>query len=260
MNRLRLEWSIFIKSLRVLKKNRRLLNLLVPVTVFCLLLWCLAAGTVQRLLSQPWDSITTGETVIAAVRLFLLLFAGIPVYRLISVFLTGIFYSEMIRGFGDDQILIKRGLLFAFIKRKALLKWALKGWMFPGKGNVFAVPTILCDEEAEEPSVIHERAAATVEHIWHPEGGFKGLIVLLILSCLFTAALPLLALQFARDLPPGTIKHAVMCLIPAAAAAALIFTGLVLTARKVYIAALFCYAHGPDEVGEFTREELKNGF
>ena len=43
MNRLRLEWSIFIKSLRVLKKNRRLLNLLVPEAFLRLLLYGIAA-------------------------------------------------------------------------------------------------------------------------------------------------------------------------------------------------------------------------
>ena len=40
----------------------------------------------------------------------------------------------------------------------------------------------------------------------------------------------------------------------------LLLTAFIKCAEQVYIAALFCYAHGPDEVGEFTREELKAGF
>lgn len=50
MNRLRLEWSIFIKSLRVLKKNRRLLNLLVPEAFLRLLLYGIAAKQIANLI------------------------------------------------------------------------------------------------------------------------------------------------------------------------------------------------------------------
>ena len=185
MNRLRLEWSIFIKSLRVLKKNRRLLNLLVPEAFLRLLLYGIAAKQIANLIlllfpDPEKPAFDTVEIVFPVVILLFTATAGVLVCRILSAFLLGIFYSEMIRGFGDDGILIKRGLLFAFIKRKALFRWGLN-FFRQGKGNVFAVPTIICDEEAEEPDVIRNRVGTTIEHIWHTKGDFKGLLVLKLL-------------------------------------------------------------------------------
>ena len=144
MNRLRLEWSIFIKSLRVLKKNRRLLNLLVPEAFLRLLLYGIAAKQIANLIlllfpDPEKPAFDTVEIVFPVVILLFTATAGVLVCRILSAFLLGIFYSEMIRGFGNDGILIKRGLLFAFIKRKALFRWGLN-FFRQGKGNVFAVP------------------------------------------------------------------------------------------------------------------------
>lgn len=265
MNRLRLEWSIFIKSLRVLKKNRRLLNLLVPEAFLRLLLYGIAAKQIANLIfllfpDPEKPAFDTVEIVFPVVILLFTATAGVLVCRILSAFLLGIFYSEMIRGFGDDGILIKRGLLFAFIKRKALFRWGLN-FFRQGKGNVFAVPTIICDEEAEEPDVIRNRVGTTIEHIWHTKGDFKGLLVLKLLLLLLIFAIPFLTAMAIGGIPPsGTTRPAILTLISAEIILIAVFALAVLAAEKVYIAALFCYAHGPDEVGEFTREELKNGF
>ena len=265
MNRLRLEWSIFIKSLRVLKKNRRLLNLLVPEAFLRLLLYGIAAKQIANLIlllfpDPEKPAFDTVEIVFPVVILLFTATAGVLVCRILSAFLLGIFYSEMIRGFGNDGILIKRGLLFAFIKRKALFRWGLN-FFRQGKGNVFAVPTIICDEEAEEPDVIRNRVGTTNEHIWHTKGDFKGLLVLKLLLLLLIFAIPFLTAMAIGGIPPsGTTRPAILTLISAEIILIAVFALAVLAAEKVYIAALFCYAHGPDEVGEFTREELKNGF
>ncbi len=265
MNRLRLEWNIVVKSLRVLKKNRRLLNLLIPEALLYLLLYGIAAKQIANLIfllfpAPEKPAFNAAEIIFPMLILLLAATAGLLVCRILSAFLLGIFYSEMIRGFSNDGILIKRGLLFAFIKRKALLRWGLN-FFRRGRGNVFAVPTIICDEEAEEPDVIRNRVGTTIEHIWHTKGGFRGLLFLKLLVLLLIFCVPFLTAAAIGGIPPSAAaRPAVLALILPEAVLIAGFALVLLVAEKVYIAALFCYAHGPDEVGEFTREELKNGF
>ncbi len=259
MKRLRLEWSSFRKSLRVLKKNRRLWNLLAPPAVFQFLL----TGSVLYLLMKVSAALAARHFAGITVPLLWLAAAVVPgifLCRLISVFLLGTFFSEMIRGFGDEPILIKRGIFFTFIKRKALFRWAMKGILFSGKHAVFAIPTILCDEEAEDPSVIRERSVTTIEHIWHPKGGFLGFFWMKTIFCL-SPWIPVFALLFLfQTAPDSRVRHEIVILLILLLLLFLLFGIIIWIAEKVYIAALFCYAHGPDTVGEFTREELKQGF
>ena len=100
MNRLRLEWSIFIKSLRVLKKNRRLLNLLVPEAFLRLLLYGIAAKQIANLIfllfpDPEKPAFDTVEIVFPVVILLFTATAGVLVCRILSAFLLGIFYSAL---------------------------------------------------------------------------------------------------------------------------------------------------------------------
>lgn len=249
MNRLRLEWSIFRKSLRVLKRNRPLLYLQIVNQLGTLLIIALLFPAL--LFAIP--GITCGNCP-SPLPFLILLLVLTPLVLLVKTFLQGVFFGEMIRGFGDDGVLLKRGLFFAFIKRKALLRHALH-LMTHGRGNVFAVPTIICDEEAEEPAVVMERAKTTIRHIWHTKGrcrGFETLQLLPLLAFLLFMA----GVLFAGHAAAVTV---ILC-FAGGAILVLLLTAFIKCAEQVYIAALFCYAHGPDEVGEFTREELKAGF
>ena len=248
MKHLRLEWNIFRKALRVLKGNRVLLHLQIINQLGTLLIIALLFPVLL------FANLGARENYPSPLPFLILFLVLTPLVLIVKTFLQGVFYSEMIRGFGDDGVLLKRGLFFAFLKRKALLRYAIH-LMTHGRGNVFAVPTILCDEEAEEPAVVMERAKTTIQHIWHTKGRCRGLETL---QCL-----PLLAflLFMAGVLFAGhaTAVPVILCL-GGGAILVLLLTAFIKCAEEVYIAALFCYAHGPDEVGEFTREELKAGF
>ena len=244
MNVFRAEWNILKKSLRILKRDRRLLHLLIPDA---------AASCIPPYLVLTGILFLINGNVPAAMTALLLAVLLTPPALILHVFLDAVFFSEMISGFGEEGILIKRGLLSAFIRRKALFRFAVHllthPWNCLSYGRVFAVPELICEEETEDPVVLLNRAESAVMHTWHSKGGYRGLLwlrLILTLPCLAGIVLACL------HVPGGIPLFALAYWLPAA---------LRHIAEPVYICALFCYAHSPgDSVGDFTRDELKNGF
>ena len=285
MGKLQRSWDIFLKSLKLIMAEKKLLIfplisafamiVLIALIITGLLTWALLTGDPEAVESG------TG-TEILEIAVFFVLYL---VTMLVSNLCMAAFFSEIFRGLNGDSVEVTRGIRKAFSRFKAIFMWSLLAstvgvllQMLERRAGVigtiviklagvvwavascFAIPAIVRNRELNNPFQALKYSAGAIKRTWG-----ESLIGFVGINMISGIAVFLFILLMIAGGVIGFFAESAICWILLAFMAGsllialILFSYLVNVAQAIYRAALYQYAEG-EMVPLFTQEELAGAF
>ncbi len=294
MERLSRSWSIFKKSFQLIQTEKKLLIfpiisgismlILVGLIFSGLVLYFINSGELESSAAALGESTATPA---ATSPVEWVIYALIYLLTMtLTNFCNVAFFSEIIKGLNSESVSVSRGFKFALSRFKAIFLWSLLaatiGVMLRmleermgilGKivinligvawavASVFVIPSLAADAALDNPIEALKRSAGTIRRTWGESlAGFVGfgalnLLVSVIGVILFIALL--IAMISTTGTPLFYVSLAVLSILVLALFAYFYVAAI---ARQVYIAALYLYANGQQQIGTFSNVEFEGAF
>ncbi len=284
-------WSLFVKSVKAITANKKLLIFpLISGAVLLLLILLIVGGVTALLLLCP-SLLTEGGEAAAEqdaqsgnpILEFAVFAISYLIFMLVATVCNVAFVSQIFQSLRQEPVSVRAGFRFAFGRFKAILYWSLLASTvgvilnmlqeragFLGSialkiigvvwavASCFAIPCIIFDPALNNPLEVLRRSGATIKKTWGEAligfVGFQSLIMLSVISyIIFCVAGAVAAVAVPVLIIPGVLFGGI------ATIALFGFIYLVSTAQQIYQSALYLYAQG-QLVGDFTVEDMTGAF
>ena len=284
MGKLQRSWDIFLKSLKLIMAEKKLLIFpLISAFAMILLITLIVAGTfLWIVLTGDPEAESGGESGILGLVVFFVLYL---VTMLVSNLCMAAFFCEIFHGLNGESVQITRGIRDAFSRFKAIFMWSLLAstvgvllQMLERRAGVigtiviklagvvwavascFAIPAIVRNRELNNPFQALKYSAGAIKRTWG-----ESLIGFVGINMISGIAVFLFILLMIAGGVIGFFAESAICWILLAFMAGsllialILFSYLVNVAQAIYRAALYQYAEG-EMVPLFTQEELAGAF
>ena len=284
MGKLQRSWDIFLKSLKLIMAEKKLLIFpLISAFAMILLITLIVAGTfLWIVLTGDPEAESGGESGILGIVVFFVLYL---VTMLVSNLCMAAFFCEIFHGLNGESVQITRGIRDAFSRFKAIFMWSLLAstvgvllQMLERRAGVigtiviklagvvwavascFAIPAIVRNRELNNPFQALKYSAGAIKRTWG-----ESLIGFVGINMISGIAVFLFILLMIAGGVIGFFAESAICWILLAFMAGsllialILFSYLVNVAQAIYCAALYQYAEG-EMVPLFTQEELAGAF
>lgn len=284
MGKLQRSWDIFLKSLKLIMAEKKLLIFpLISAFAMILLITLIVAGTfLWIVLTGDPEAESGGESGILGIVVFFVLYL---VTMLVSNLCMAAFFCEIFHGLNGESVQISRGIRDAFSRFKAIFMWSLLAstvgvllQMLERRAGVigtiviklagvvwavascFAIPAIVRNRELNNPFQALKYSAGAIKRTWG-----ESLIGFVGINMISGIAVFLFILLMIAGGVIGFFAESAICWILLAFMAGsllialILFSYLVNVAQAIYRAALYQYAEG-EMVPLFTQEELTGAF
>ncbi len=284
MGKLQRSWDIFLKSLKLIMAEKKLLIFpLISAFAMILLITLIVAGTfLWIVLTGDPEAESGGESGILGIVVFFVLYL---VTMLVSNLCMAAFFCEIFHGLNGESVQITRGIRDAFSRFKAIFMWSLLAstvgvllQMLERRAGVigtiviklagvvwavascFAIPAIVRNRELNNPFQALKYSAGAIKRTWG-----ESLIGFVGINMISGIAVFLFILLMIAGGVIGFFAESAICWILLAFMAGsllialILFSYLVNVAQAIYRAALYQYAEG-EMVPLFTQEELAGAF
>ena len=284
MGKLQRSWDIFLKSLKLIMAEKKLLIFpLISAFAMILLITLIVAGTfLWIVLTGDPEAESGGESGILGIVVFFVLYL---VTMLVSNLCMAAFFCEIFHGLNGESVQITRGIRDAFSRFKAIFMWSLLAstvgvllQMLERRAGVigtiviklagvvwavascFAIPAIVRNRELNNPFRALKYSAGAIKRTWG-----ESLIGFVGINMISGIAVFLFILLMIAGGVIGFFAESAICWILLAFMAGsllialILFSYLVNVAQAIYRAALYQYAEG-EMVPLFTQEELAGAF